>query len=154
MRAQLSYREEPWTSFWPESQLLLAAHHEELEPDARAPFVVDSAAASAMDAAGVLSITTARSAAGALVGYCIWYLGAALDSPTICATQGPWFVLPDWRRSGAGLKVFEESLQVLRARGIARAFPHHWMAGGGPALGRYFARLGAKPVEVSYDLWL
>lgn len=152
MGTELTIAREGWDEFWPEAQLLLAAHHEELDPGS--PFAVNESLARALDAAGGLSIHSARTPGGALVGYCIWYLAPGLDAPYLCATQGPWYVLPEWRGSAIALKLFRVSLDSLRASGVARAFPHHWTRGGGERLGEFFRRLGAEPMEVSYSLWL
>lgn len=143
---------ETWDEIWPEVKPLLQAHREETAPDERRPFQVQEVQARALSVAGVLRIWTAR-LDGRLIGYSTWYVSPGLDSPTVTATQGPWYCLPAWR-SRWGLRLFQESLRGLRALGVCVCYPHHWMHGAGPRLGEYFRRLGAVPLETSYELWL
>ena len=145
---------ESWDDIWPEAEPMFAAHAAEVEPGRKSgTYVLNSALASAMSRTGGMPIWTARES-GILVGYCIWYLGPSFDSIVPTATQGPWYVKPEWRSSRAGLRVFKESLAGLKALGVKRVLPHHWVGGGGVRLGNYFESLGAKPLEVSYSLWL
>lgn len=153
MPSELRIETESWNRFWPESQLMLADHRAEVEPQAREPFQVNVPLCEAMYEAGAMSITSARSE-GALVGYSLWYLSPSLDSLSLCATQGPWYVLPSWRKGSLALRLFKASLADLRTRGIVRALPHHWTDGAGERLGRYFERLGAKKLETTYSLYL
>lgn len=153
METKLTYAQESWAEFWPEAQFLLVAHRDEVEPHARTPFVLNHSVCEALDASGSMLITSARSAES-LVGYSIWFLSPQFDSLALAATQGPWFVMPEWRASGAGIRVFRKSLEALRARGVERVLPHHWGGATGPGLDKFFRRLGATPLETSYSLYL
>lgn len=133
---------------------MFAAHAAEVEPERRpGTYSINSELASAMSRLGGMYIGTARESE-ILVGYCIWYLGPSLDSSVPTATQGPWYVRPEWRDSHAGIRMFREALRDLRERGVERVLPHHWIGGGGERLGKFFSRLGARPLETSYSLWL
>ena len=153
METKLEYALESWAKFWPEAQRLFVAHRDEVEPQARAPFVLNHALCEALDASGAMLITSARVPRG-LVGYSIWFLAPQFDSLRLSATQGPWYVMPEWRPSGAGIRVFRKSLEALRARGVDRAMPHHWGGQSGPMLDKFFRRLGAVPLETTYSLYL
>lgn len=148
----LALSHETWNTFWPEALPLLQAHRLETAPDDRRPFEVQISTARTLCEAQVLHIWTARSN-GVLVGYIGWYVAPGLDSPVLTATQGPWYVQPAWRGL-TGFKLFERSLAGLKALDVKVCFPHHWLSGNGPDLAKYFSRKGAKPLEVSYELWL
>lgn len=154
MSAELTI--ERWATFWPEAEPLLRDHRAEVDPESvRSGFSVNVPIAEALDAADALLILSAREGPlRTLVGYCLWTLGPSLDSATLLATQGPWFVRPDRRASPLGLRLFARSLVVLREMGITRALPHHWATPAGARLGAYFTRLGAVPLETTYSLWL
>jgi hypothetical protein len=154
MSAQL--KREAWATFWPDAEPLLRNHRAEVDPEAMsAPFEMNVPLAEMLDACGALVIFTAREGPlASLVGYCIWTLGPSLESATLCATQGPWYVRPDRRMSPIGLRLFTRSLGALRELGVQRALPHHWATPDGERLGAYFARLGAKRIETTYSLML
>lgn len=149
----IELRLEPWNMIWPEAKPLMARHHEEVhERDSRMPFKPALQVAQALQEAGVLKIVTARSA-GQLVGYCIWYLSPDLESEDVLvASQGPWYVLPEWRASGVGIRLVRESVRHLRDAGASLILLHHWA--NNPRLGMVFGRLGAKPLETVYELWV
>lgn len=105
-----------------------------------------------LDASGALMILAARDDESALQGYCIWTIGPSLEhSGELVAELKPWYVRPEKRNSTLAFRLFKESLELLRSRGIKRCFPHHW---GNETLGRFFTRLGARPVEYVYELEL
>lgn len=148
---------ESWDAFWPEALPLMTLHHQELEAglaSRKASFEIDVERAKALDSAGVLVILAAREA-GKLVGYCLWYLGYDLECKgLLTATQGPWFVGPEARSSTLGLRLFKESLPLLKALGVLNCFPHHWTKGAGARLESFFLRSGAEPLETVYSLWI
>lgn len=149
----VSYAVEPLHSFWPEADVLMAAHNREVDACAPADFCFDVTQAKAIEAAGMLVICTARDG-GRLVGYCIWFLSTSL----VCmgrkiATQTAWYVTPDSREGGLGLRLFNFAIAELRLRGVIEAFPHFW-AKSSPRLHQFFARLGAEPVESVYRMRL
>lgn len=145
--------EETWASFASEALPLMAKHHKELAVASRkGKFEIDEEQALALEAAGALVILTARES-GILIGYLIWFLSFDLECKgQLDATQGPWFVKQEWRNSRAGVKLFNESLERLRAKGVKNVFAHHWSKS--PALGPLFARKGGEPLEVVYSIWI
>lgn len=152
--AQLTIARESWTDFWPEAEPLLASHRTEVEASSPAPFVVDTGLAAQLDAVGALVLVTARQY-DKLLGYCIWTIGPNLESAgLLVASQGPWYVMPEHRASPLGLRLFHESIAILRLAGVHQALPHHWTGGAGQRLEKLFLRMGAKPLETVYSLWL
>jgi predicted N-acetyltransferase YhbS len=145
--------EESWAEFAREALPLMAQHNAELgEASPNQAFEVDQEQAQALAAAGALVILTARES-GILIGYIIWFLSFNLGfKGQLNATQGPWFVKPEWRNSSAGLRLFNASLDSLRERGVQNVFAHHWAKS--PDLGPFFARKGGKLMEVVYSIWI
>lgn len=150
-------RRESWAEFVDDAVSLLATHRAELDPHAPIPYSLNSTMFSAIDRVGALVIIAAREDEDeTLIGYCIWTLGEALDCVATVATQGPWFVRPDRRQGGLGLRLLEESFKTLRALRVDRAIPHYWPQPGQDSsrIAALFSRLGATPLEVSFSLWL
>lgn len=140
---------EKWADVESEIEELFAAHLLELGGSTLA---LDLSLCRALSAADAMVLVIARDSASMLIGYCIWTIGPSLErlGETIAELK-PWYVRPEWRKSSLGLRLFKESLDVLRARGIKRCFPHHW---GNETLGKFFSRMGAKPVEWVYEMEL
>lgn len=151
----IELRRENWAKFVDDAAPLLAAHRAELDLHAPIPYALNSAMFSAIDRVGALVIIAARED-GALIGYCIWTLGEALDCVATVATQGPWYVRPDRRQDRIGLRLLEESIATLRALHVDRVIPHYWPQPGvdSSRIEALFAKLGATPLEISFSLWL
>ena len=148
-----SFAVEPLDRFWPEADGLMAAHTREVDACDPADYRFDVAQAKAIENAGMLVICTARDG-GRIIGYCIWFLSTSL----VCAgrkiaTQTGWYVTPDSREGGLGLRLFQFAINELRLRGVVEAFPHFW-AKSSPRLHQFFDRLGAEPVESVYRMRL
>ena len=120
----------------------------ELEP--RRVFGLDLQVLAQMDAMGVLKIWTARRNAR-LVGYISWVLQFDLESfGTLIAEQGSWYAEPEaW---GAGWKLMVHSIQELRQLGVRHAYLHQRTLGRSAGAGRWFERLGAKPIKITWAL--
>lgn len=147
----ITLKVELWSSVWPEIGNLFRLHHEELGDGTQ--IEVDSHLAGLMSEQGAMLIQTGRENSR-LVGYCIWYLSKSLEHKgKLCAMQGPWFVRKEFRKGSLGLRLFKESLKGLEARGVLQAFPHTW-AKSNPRLGSFLENLGARPLEMVYDLTL
>lgn len=147
-RVELKF--EAWRTVWPEASWLFARHHEEVGASALGPLQVAEELAEALDEAGVLKIASARDMTGALVGYCMWYLGPNLESKNqMVATQGPWYSsIP-----GVGLRLFDFSIKLLPSFGVTLALPHHWNTPSGVRIGGLLMKkYGAKPLEFIYAI--
>lgn len=151
---ELSIREEPWASVWPDAKLLAELHSAEVDAGV-APersLEVDEKAMEVLNTGGWLRIIAAR-LGPRLIGYFTWQLTHDLESKgLLIAQQGAWFVLPGYPR--VAHRMFQESLSLLRAAGVRCVFPHHRLQGRGAHLGRFFESQGAKPIQVTYSLWI
>lgn len=146
---------EKWEQFYPDCLPLMIEHHAEIVDDKEhMPFDLDVQSCAVMDKTGTMLILAARKE-GKLVGYGIFLINHSLMSKDVlCATQAPYFVTVDERKTGIGLKIYRYAIQVLRSRGVHQLFPHHWLKGGGEKLGEFFVHLGAVPIQHEYSLWL
>jgi hypothetical protein len=73
---------------------------------------------------------------------------------TLIASQGPFFVAPPHRKSRAGILLLDFSVEKFREFGLDNVLLHHWVGGAGERIGKKFARMGAKPLESVWSLWL
>lgn len=153
---QVQLARERWSSFWPEARRLFELHHAEVSRPGR--MNLDVLQASQIDLLDLSVIVTARDFSlkdPPLLGYCIWMLGTDLEFAGVrTATQGPWYVEPEVRKTSPslGIRLLRESLPLLRKLGVQTAFPHYWEKGGGARLGSVFRRLGAEPLETVWQL--
>jgi hypothetical protein len=121
----------------------------ELEP--QRPFDLDLGQMIYLDKIGNMRVYTAR-ISSKLVGYCSWTLAYDCESKgLLIANQGAWYCEP---KSGAGLRLFKFSINDLRKLGVRCIYPHHHLMGRGADLHNWFNRLGAKPMQVVYSLWI
>jgi hypothetical protein len=137
-----------------EAALLALEHFAEVEAgvEPRRAHCVDWEGMEKAEAAGALRVYTARKG-GELVGYITWTLACDLESKgLLVAQQGAWFVAPG--AALAGWKLFMGSLRDLKSRGVKLVIPHHRLQGRGRGLARWFERLGAKPLQMNYSLWI
>jgi hypothetical protein len=145
---------ESWESLWPEIDVLFAEHFREVDggDEPQRPYRLDEPAMRAMNASGQLRIFTAR-VSGSLAGYCMWQVSKDVESAgATFAEHGPWFVRPCFARLMLGLKLFDASLDDLRALGVRTAYPHHRLHGRGAKLGAFFRRRGAVEIQRTYSL--
>jgi len=137
---------------------LAIAHFEEVDGgvEPRRRLALDLATLSKMDQLGAMRVYTARAGeAKTLVGYCTWNVEFDVESyGLLIARQGAWYVSP--KAPGAGLRLFKFALADLKRAGVKCTFPHHRLQGRGTEarLGAWFRRLGAKPIQLDYSLWI
>lgn len=146
---------EAWSdALWDEVRDLAEAHNHEVDDgvEPRRPFRLDRRLMAMMRDSGSLVIVIARQA-GRPVGYFTWSVEPDVESEgLVIAQQGAWYVAPGHPR--AAYLMFHESVAALKALGVQCIFPHHRTQGRGRALGRFFARLGAKEIQHTYSLWI
>ena len=146
---------EPFGSIWPECLELAKAHWEEVESetDPRRKLNLNRALLSQTSVQNSLKVFAAR-LDGKLIGYLLWTI---INDPEsmglLIAEQGPWFVTPDAPNSTA-LRMYERSINELKACGVKMIFPHHRTNGRGTGLGKFFVRRGAVPEKQVYSLWI
>lgn len=108
------FQTEPFKDFWPEARSLLLRHWEEIAArDITGPLDVNREMYEAMDAAGMLHITTAREA-GELIGYAVYLLtpNPHLGS-SLVAQSDAFFLLPEYRRGLTGLNLLRATEKKL-----------------------------------------
>lgn len=145
---------EHWETFFPDCLALLAEHSAELSgKNDKAPFDLNAEAFSAMDKADVLQIVSARDN-GVLIGYCMFDIGFSLESKNLlCGTLRPFFVKKECRGT-LGIKLFLKSVDALKERGVRQIYVHHYLTSNSKKLQKFFQRIGAKPVQHEYSLWV
>lgn len=150
----ISVRRSSWNEIWPQCEHLMYLHYCEVRQSSLLPFEVDHETVGELERLGLLVVAAAFKDEEELVGYSIWTISPSLESKgNLVAMQGPWFVYEPYR-GAVGKRLWDCSIGQLKEKGIRVALPHHWMHGEGPRLGRFFERLGAKPLELSYELSL
>lgn len=155
---------EPWSDLVRDCRPMMLKHWRELTAGAFGEWELDDVAARQMELAGMLVCASARSMATPddsdvdsrkLLGYCIWYLGPNLARRgSVLATQGPWYVEDEWRKTRMAWDLFRKSMLHAAALGARDFVPHHWGGVAGPRLDRFFRSLGAKPLQQTYMLQL
>lgn len=146
---------ETWAQLWPDAKPLAELHYDEVDGgvEPRRIMSVDTEQLAMACQLGSLKIWSARRN-GQLLGYILWTVCFDPECKgLLIAVMGPWFVLPGGPH-GLGARIFDESLQGLRALGVLCCFPHHRNQGRGAHLSRFFAARGAKPIKTEYSLWL
>lgn len=149
----MQIKQSSWRNEWPKLASMLQRHGYEL---GEAHIVLDSVSIAELDEKGALSITVAKtdaseseSESGELAGYCMWFLGPDLSRMgETCAQMGPFYVAPEYRRSGLARELLLDSLAHLRSRHIWKAFPHFYEKS--PDLSGMFASLGGVPYERTF----
>lgn len=151
--APLTFQQEPWREMWPQGRVLAEAHFEEVGPQQRKrPFSPDESLIATMEFISALRIYTARRG-GSLLGYIMWQLMPDVECRGLrSANMGPWYMSPGHPHVAHGL--FHYSLFEMKKAGVEMADLHHRLQGRGKGLGRFFQRLGARPSQHHYSLWL
>lgn len=153
--AELEIWREPFAAVWPEVQDLGVRHFDEVDGDVepKRKFALDAVALHELSKQGIFIFLTAR-VDGLISGYFTWNVIPDMESVgLLVAHQGAWFV-----DSGAPRKtaraLWDRSIEELRFMGVQCIFPHHRLQGRGTGIGRFFERRGAKPIQLTYSLWI
>lgn len=145
----------PWTDELCDEIMALASDHfQEVDGgvEDRRVFKLDRKLMSMLDASGAFLLLTARDD-GRLIGYITWNITPDVESEGLTiAQQGAWYTLPG--NAGAGARLFDHSLELLKLRGVDCAYPHHRAQGRGSDLSAFFKRRGAKETQRTYSLWI
>lgn len=97
-------------------------------------------------------IFTVLRESGAMIGYFVGFIAPGLHYKTcLTCTMDIFFVRPDKRKQGAGLRLFAEVEKELKRRGVQRWFMGSKMHKDASYL---FKKIGAEPVETYYSKWL
>lgn len=146
---------EAFDTMWGEAEALANAHFAEVDGgvESRRKFNLQLGTMRSLENLGSLIVMCARlKPEGRLIGYFTWQIAEDVESGLLAAWQGAWYVEPGhW---GVARAMLHKSIPCLRERGVQIAFPHHRLQGRGQAIGRAFERLGAKPIQITYSLWI
>jgi len=103
------------------------------------------------DALGEVLLVTLRDL-GALVGYFVGFIAPGLHYKTcLTCTMDIFYVWPEARGHGGGIKLFKAVEQELKHRGVQRLFAGSKCHKDASWL---FERLGYEKVEVYYSKWM
>jgi hypothetical protein len=142
---------EPFDTFYRDGQALFQAHVDEVGTNHGHPIDPNVELARAMERQGYFLAMTARRG-DKMVGYIVFMTNPAFESRTLLlAFQNIFFVLPEFR-GRLGLKLHAAARKALKARGVEIAILRSGMLGRGPAMERFFKRLGARSMGEMYAL--
>lgn len=142
------FGEESWQSYYPECTLLWQLHYEELGADPkRSPWEPDVDVYRALAAAGRLHITGARQGSK-LVGYNVLLLQPNPHYRTVLvAFDDMYYLHPLYRKGLAGVRLVQETVKMLRAKGVRRVL---YQSNDKKPMDRLFRYLG---FERNYTIW-
>lgn len=136
----------------PELKVLLPGHYRELALNQdQVPLDPQYAVYIERERQGGLLFVTLRDA-GELVGYYIGFIAPGLHYRTcLTCTTDIFYLRPDKRKGGAGLRMFQFVESELRRRGVQR-----WFMGSKVHMDAsyLFKLIDAEPVETYYSKWL
>ena len=136
----------------PELKVLLPGHYRELALNQdQVPLDPQYAVYIERERQGGLLFVTLRDA-GELVGYYIGFIAPGLHYRTcLTCTTDIFYLRPDKRKGGAGLRMFQFVESELRRRGVQR-----WFVGSKVHMDAsyLFKLIDAEPVETYYSKWL
>ena len=120
----MTFHVERWAPFYVDALPIMERHYAEigLNQD-RVKFSLDAARYQAMDNSGMLHVLAAR-IEGKLVGYYIAFVMPHIhyQHSGLMAFTDIYYIVPEARRGGAGLRLFIEAEDGLRARGVVKAY--------------------------------
>lgn len=148
---------ESFRSIWADGQQMGWQHYLESNGGERPghPFSPNVEGICQIESAGVFCGLSAR-VNGVLMGYISWSLVPDMESiGVLMADQGAWFVSPEAPSElRLGRRLLDASIAFLRTRGIHELQLHAPVAGRGSRLAGLFARLGARPTQSRWALWI
>ena len=147
---KLAFQVEQWSDALPELRSMFSMLWDDVAVDKdRFVAICDETKYAQCEAAGLLHLVTARSE-GLLVGYfCMLvnpnphYFGAGL-----MAFTDMYFLLPQFRKGNAGVKLFSFMEETLRAKGVVKAYTSHKLHRDRSTM---LEGLGWKPTDQIYS---
>lgn len=146
----VTFQEETFEACFDEAEPLLRAHWAEIARNRdRVPLAPNVAAYVTAEAAGILCIVTARNA-GALVGYTADMVARPPHySETVFAESDIFWLAPEYRGRGVGLRLMLAREEALRRRRTLIVHTRTKLAH--PAAGRLLSHLGHEPIETVFS---
>lgn len=143
------FQVEKWREFAPDGNKLFHRHWEDLSLDRdKIQLSVDEAQYERMDDLGILHIVTARKE-DRLVGYFLAFLMTHphYKDAGLMAVTDIYYLLPEERSGGLGLKLLAEVEKSLLARGVTKAYLSCKIHQDHTKL---FTHLGWKPSDITF----
>jgi GNAT superfamily N-acetyltransferase len=143
------FQQERFVDWIEEALPLLRRHWHELAHYSDIPLDIDRKGYTALCAAGLMRIYTAR-LADKLVGYAVFIVGknGHYHGSGPMAKQDVLYVDPAHRRGSLGIRLVRYADEMLRFDGVNVVYHHVKLAH--PALGRVLEHLGYEPIETLY----
>jgi len=149
----ITFNIEPFSQVYGELCAILEAHYREISHHHEHGFLLNPQVESyrAREADGSLMMVIGRKD-GEIVAYYVCFIAPGLHYKD-CLTCSPdiFYVKESERHSSAGIRMFRFIQKELKRRGVKLWFMGSKNAHDSTAI---FRRLGAKPVETTYSLWL
>jgi GNAT superfamily N-acetyltransferase len=151
----LTYAVEAWSDVWPELEVLLQDHWQEIALDKDVIALdMDLARYGALEAQGMLHVVTARHQR-VLCGYHVSIVTTHLHYRTsLTAAEDLYYLTPPYRHGWAGVRLFQYVEATLRPRGVERMAAScklHFQQG---RVARLFARLGWTQTEALFTKYI
>lgn len=148
----LTCQPEAFEPFLREVQPLLPRHWEELALNKdKVPLAPDYDRYLRMDREGMISVVTVR-AQGALVGYSIFVVQPGFHYKTCLeARMDIFWLAPEYRGRGGGVRLFKAHEQELKRRGVQRIYAGSKLHKDSS---RLFMALGYDPIEQWFSKWI
>lgn len=144
---------EPWTQFEADAKPCWEEHYSEFEPfhQGLMPMGVALEDYRGLESRGQLQTLVAREA-GLVVGYCIVVVRAHLHyCTTLCGFEDSYFLTKRLRKGFTGYRLLKESLELLKVRGVKRAY---FMTKEFNSVRVLLERLGLTKCDEVYSVWL
>lgn len=148
----ITYQLEPWSAYYRDCQALWVEHYEELAVrKERMAMKPDVAAYQRLEAAGALSILTARDD-GRMVGYILSTVRPHLHyADVLCGFEDAYFLSKSHRKGMTGVRLLREWEKAMRARGVQLVFAmtKPWLD-----MRPLFERLGFSQSDYVMSKWI
>lgn len=140
---------ETWSEAQPDIEVLCVRHWEEIAHNkSLIPLDPDWEKYKQLEAAGMLSVTTARDDVGALVGYQVYLITPHLHyRSSMTAMSDILYLAPEHRQGRLGINLMKHAEQELRNRNVQRVMQNVKLSND---WGRILERLGYKAFERIY----
>jgi hypothetical protein len=145
----ITFQVERWREFAPDGYQIFPRHWEDLSLDRdKISLSVDDPKYQQLDDLGILHIVTARKD-GRLIGYFLSFLmiHPHYKDAGMMAVADIYYLLPEARSGGTGVKLFAEVEKSLRERGVIKAYLSCKIHQDHTEL---FTRLGWKATDIMF----
>ncbi len=147
----VEYKLEDWFIIKGEMIPLVKAHWDGFNKDKREEFNISEDQYDAMALGRLLHITTARDN-GVLIGYVASIVMPNINAQhVVCSYESGWYVKPEARKGGIGIKIRIEAEKNLKGLGVNKMFA---AIPANTNLAGIMDRLGWQEAEIHYSKWI